>query len=115
MRKTEKELNITREEKKLRKLYENLPENQIKLVSPLIQNAAFMKATLEELQAAINANGTVEEYRNGANQNGRKITSEVQAYNAMIKNYHNVIGALKEMLPPESKTSGLAALVNAYE
>ena len=94
----------------LRKLFEKIPENQKKLVSSLIQNAAFMKATLEDLQVQINENGAIEEYQNGANQGGRKISSEVQAYNAMLKNYHGVINTLTGLLPAETVKSRLAAL-----
>lgn len=50
--------------------YADLPKNQMAIVEPLIQNAAFMKITLDDLQKSINADGCSEEYMNGANQYG---------------------------------------------
>lgn len=52
--------------------YAELPKNQMAIVEPLIQNAAFMKITLDDLQKSINADGCSEEYMNGANQYGKK-------------------------------------------
>ena len=45
---------IDQELEKMHKLYQNLPENKLRLLEPLIQNASFMKATLEDLQEIIN-------------------------------------------------------------
>ena len=43
--------------------YADLPKNQMAIVEPLIQNAAFMKITLDDLQKSINADGCSEEAR----------------------------------------------------
>ena len=50
---------IDQELAKMYKLYQNLPENKLRLLEPLIQNASFMKATLEDLQEIIDKQGRV--------------------------------------------------------
>ena len=107
-----KEQKIDKEEKKLLKLYKNLPKTKQTLVKPLIQNAAFMAVTLRELQEAINENGCVEEYQHGKNQSGKKATTEAQTYNSMIKNYTAIIDKLDKLLPPEKAKSRLQALID---
>ena len=107
-----KEQKIIKEERKLTKLYKNLPKNKQILVKGLIQNAAFMKVTMDELQEIINREGCVEEYQHGANQSGKKATTESQTYNTMIKNYSNIILNLDKMLPEERPKSRLEELAN---
>lgn len=99
-------------EKEYRRIYEyfkDLPENQLAVALPLIQNFSFMKVTLEDLQASINENGVSEEYQNGANQHGKKASSELQAYNALMKNFTTVQKQLSQLLP-EMKTEELSSL-----
>ena len=78
--------------------YADLPKNQMAIVEPLIQNAAFMKVTLEDLQAAVNAEGVTEVYQNGANQRGMKQSATLQGYNSLIKNYATVQKQLSQLL-----------------
>lgn len=103
---------IQQELEKMHRLYQDLPENKLKLLEPLIQNASFMKATLEDLQDIINEEGMTDEYKNGANQFGKKISANIQAYNSLAKNYTNVIDKLEKNLPPESKGSKLSELID---
>lgn len=107
-----KEQKIKKEEGKLSRLYKNLPKNKQILVKSLIQNAAFMKVTMDDLQEIINRKGCVEDYQHGANQSGTKATPESQTYNTMIKNYTNIILNLDKMLPEERPKSRLEELAN---
>lgn len=107
-----KEERISAELNKLNELYQDLPENKLKLMSALIQNCAFMKVTLEDLQKIINLEGAVDEYQNGANQFGKKQSANIQAYNSLIKNYTNSIDKLEKMLPAEMKKSKLDKLID---
>ena len=93
-------------------VFKDLDENKKKIVIPLIQKAAFMHVELEELQAVIEAEGCVCEYKNGENQYGTKKSPEVDVYNTMIKNYTTIIKTLAELAPvaPKKKKSGLALL-----
>ena len=105
-----KETRIKREIAKLEKDFAEIPDNKKIIVRPLIENAAFMKITLEDLQKSINENGCAEEYQNGANQKGKKASADLQAYNALVKNYNIVSDRLEKLLPQDRKSSKLKAL-----
>ena len=107
-----KDKRIKAEMKKLSQLYISLPSNKIELLTPMMQNAAFMKATLEDLQEIINAEGATDEYCNGANQFGKKPSANIQAYNTMVKNYTNIIEKLNKLLPAEVKESRLGQMID---
>ena len=78
-----------------------MPDSKKAIVFPLLQNLAFMKITLDDLQQSIN--------ENGENQYGRKAAADLQAYNSLIKNYNAVSDRLEKLLPPEKKQSRLEA------
>ncbi|APM39407.1 hypothetical protein [Clostridium kluyveri] len=94
-----KEDRIKKEINRLKKLYKDMAENTMKKVISLIENAAFMTVTLEDLQDAINKNGTISEYKNGENQYGTKKSPEVEVYNTMIKNHMGIIKQLTDLMP----------------
>lgn len=110
MPKITKETRIKQELERLAEIYRELPENKLALVIPLLENAAFMKITLEDLQESINRNGCSEEYKNGENQYGKKAAADLQAYNSLIKNYNTISDRLEKLLPPEQRESRLEAL-----
>lgn len=88
-----KELN------KLKRIFKKIPDDKKKLVEKLIENAAFMADELDKLQEYIREHGTTEDYQNGANQWGKKKSSEVEVYNTMIKNYNSTIKILVDLVP----------------
>ena len=98
-----KEEVIVAEKRKLSGIYSRLETKTKKSVSSLIDNAAFMAASLYELQRDINAAGYTEEYRNGANQTGVKRSAKVDIYIQLEKNYASVIKQLTDLLPKEDK------------
>ena len=98
-----KEKRITAELLRLDALFEGADANQKANVVPLIQNAAFMKVTLEDLQEIIIKEGVTETYQNGSNQYGVKQSATLQSYNALIKNYTSVVKTLSGLLPPDRK------------
>lgn len=79
--------------------FEQVDANQRAMAQPLLQNAAFMAITLQDLQEAINAEGVTDTYRNGATQYGTKCSASLQAYNTTVKNYAAVIKTLAQLLP----------------
>lgn len=81
--------------------FEDLSDNKKTVILPLIQNAAFMKITLEDLRELIQRDGVVDYYQNGANQSGLKQSAALQSYNALIKNYAAIIKSLCDYLPPQ--------------
>lgn len=112
MKELTKEKRINEELEILKKYFEAVDENQRTLVSSLLQNAAFMKVTLEDLQEIINAEGVTEVYQNGANQHGMKQSATLQSYNSLIKNYASVIKTLSHLLPPERKPNTFTSFLN---
>lgn len=90
-----------REKRKLAGIYKKLDEDTQKSVESLVDEAAFMAASLYELREIINEKGYTEEYQNGANQKGIKKCSEVEIYNTMLKNYLSTIKQLTDLLPKE--------------
>lgn len=99
-----KEELIKSEYERLLKLFKKLPKNRLELVKRLIENAAFMSVTLQELTEIINENGVKEKYKNGNNQYGYKDSTENKTYDKMIKNYTTIIKQLNDMLPKETDT-----------
>lgn len=90
---------IKQERAKLDGIYKDLPQDIKKTADKLIDNAAFMAITLEDLAAIVTAKGCTETYQNGANQCGVKKSAEIDVYNTMIKNYKSVIDTLLGLRP----------------
>jgi cysteinyl-tRNA synthetase len=95
----EKKEKIYIEIERLRKLFENMPESKKQTAESLILNVAFTTVTLNDLQDALNENGVISHYQNGANQWGTKKSPESDIYNAMIKNHMAMIKQLIDLLP----------------
>ena len=105
MKELSKESRIKAEIERMSVKYELIDGNQRAMIAPLLQNAAFMKVTLEDLQAKINEDGVVDTYQNGANQYGTKQSATLQSYNSLVKNYAAVIKAIAQLVPYEKKES----------
>lgn len=93
-----KEMIIKKELKKIKQIYKDLDPNRKKNAESLMSSAAFMAASMMELENIINVKGYTEEYQNGANQKGVKKCSEVEIYNNLAKNYLSYIRQLDDML-----------------
>ena len=94
---------MDRELARLVELFIPLPVNERIFIQPLLENAAFMRVTLDELQIKIRLEGATDEYQNGANQCGVKISAAIQAYNQLMKTYHTLMDKLMAKLPQEAK------------
>lgn len=95
----DKEKAIKKEKAKLKKIFANIPSSKKNLCEKLIDNAAYMAATLEELQEKINMDGVILEAKNG---NGFVITQEHPAqksYTALVAKYTTIINQLSALLP----------------
>lgn len=106
-----KEEKILKEQRRLKRIFADLEEGKKKLVTPLIEKAAFMSIELDELQETIEKDGWISEYQNGANQYGTKRSPEADTYIALSKNYAAIIKQLVELVPAQKrKKSKLEAL-----
>lgn len=88
---------------KIKEAFSQIPEKKREIFKGLFDNALFMEGELRKLRKTIKAEGVVEEYQNGANQWGKKKSSEVEVYNAMIKNYSQVMKQINDLLPAEAE------------
>lgn len=102
----EKEKKIKSEISKLKKLYKNLPQDKLKAAEGLIQEAAFMRVTLEETRYIIDNEGILETFEQGSQRFLREHPA-TKVYNTMINRYATVCKQLFDMIPdPEaSKTA----------
>lgn len=103
--KKSKEEIIYAEKLKLNKISVRYDSNTKKATASLIDEAAFMAASLYELRKIINEKGYTEEYQNGANQKGIKKASEIEIYNTMIKNYQATVKQLTDLIPKEERSA----------
>lgn len=100
--KTKEEI-IKSEKRKLREICKKMDPETKKTVASLVDEAAFMAASLYELRQIIDEKGYTEKYKNGANQEGIKKTSEVEIYNVMIKNYLTTVKQLIDAIPKKKE------------
>ena len=98
-----KEERITAERERLAALFKDLDANQQQTAAGLISSAAFLRVTLEDLEAEINAAGCTEEYVNGRDQSGVKVAASVQAYASLNTKYQSTIQKLLKIVPPAPK------------
>ena len=109
MAKTSKEKQIEYEIEKLNGIFHFLPEDKKRLCEGLIQNAAFMKVTLEELQADVVEHGAMIKCQSGNGFDTIKDNPAQKAYATMISRYSSVIDQLESYLPSNKTMSAQAA------
>lgn len=95
----QRKTKISRELKRLQKIYENIETSRKKTIEKLINDAAFMAVTLEEIRLVIQRDGVIETYQNGENQKGIKKSSAVEVYDKMVNTYSKVIKQMCDLLP----------------
>ena len=94
----EKEKQIKKEIRKLRRLFKNLPKDKMKAADGLIQEAAFMKVTLEETRYIIDHEGIIERFEQGKQKFLREHPA-TKVYNTMINRYASVCKQIFDMIP----------------
>lgn len=89
---------VKKEFNALKRLLRGCNSNKKELGLRLMDRAAFMLKTLEDLEEQIAVNGCISEYKNGENQYGTKKSPEIDVYNTMIKNYSGVIKQIGDIV-----------------
>ena len=102
---------IQREKDRLSEIFKDLEANKLKTCSALIDRAAFITVSLEDLEAQLNATGWVEPYQNGENQSGLKKAAAADVHISLTKNLNTIIKQLLDLVPPAQKASRLEALM----
>ena len=110
MAKLKKETRIQREKARLLEIFQGLDANKLTACSTLIDRAAFITVSLEDLEAELNATGWTETYTNGRNQEGVKKAAAAEAHISLTKNLNAIMKQLLDLVPPAQKASRLEAL-----
>ena len=106
---------IQAEQDRLNNIFKDLDANARATAAGLISSAAFLVVQLEDLQEEINTNGCVEEYVNGKDQHGWKVSAAVQAYGTLNGKYQSVMAKLLKLTPPAPKETRKSAEAVAAE
>lgn len=102
-----KEQRIAKEKRRLNKIFADLEPNKLNTCKALINRAAFITVSLEDLEEQLNATGWVETYQNGENQSGMKKAAAADVHISLTKNLNAIIKQLLELVPPAQKKSKL--------
>lgn len=111
MAKIKKTTRIQREKDRLTEIFAGLDANKMRVCATLIDRAAFLTVSLEDLEAELNETGWTETYTNGKNQEGIKKSAAAEAHISLTKNLTAIIKQLLDLVPPAQKASRLDALM----
>lgn len=98
MTKKAKDALIKSEIEELETITATIPADARTYADRLINQAAFMYATLQELQEILNKDGAIEKFEQGVQKMLREHPAS-KTYNTMIKNYIACIKQLSDMTP----------------
>ncbi|MEE1400920.1 MAG: hypothetical protein UF305_01330 [Oscillospiraceae bacterium] len=112
MGKATKETRIKKERERLLGILQDLEPNKLSTCQALINRAAFITVSLEDLEAELNEAGWTEIYQNGSNQIGMKKSAAADVHISLTKNLNAIMKQLLELVPPAQKESRLAAMMN---
>ena len=101
----DKHERIEKKKAELFQTFEEMPEEQLKVARDLIGQAAYLSIELEDLAEIISKEGMTEEYSNGENQSGRKISSNAKMYNSLIGKYNTIVNSLLKIVPRKKEMS----------
>ena len=109
-----REARISKEKKRLWQFYKKLSGHRKALAEKLVARASCQLVMIEDLELHIRENGYVEEYTNGANQRGKKQSSEMQVYVQLSRQYNQTLKQLDDMLPDDLATPKQADELAAF-
>lgn len=92
---------ITREERRLKRNYKDIQKDKSAVVEGLIRRAAFMRATLEDMELDLDVGGFVELFQQGEQEPYERERPVARQYQQMNKNYQSIIKQLSDLLPKE--------------
>lgn len=111
-KKTDKEKRIDREIKRLNEIFKDLDENKRKTITTLIDRAAFITVSLQDLEEELKATGWTEEYQNGQYQYGVKKSAAADVHISLTKNLNTIMKQLLDLVPQKQKQSRLSEMMS---
>ena len=112
MAKPKKETRINKEKARLLDIFKDMEPNKLSTCRALIDRAAFITISLQDLEEQLNLTGWVEPYQNGENQSGLKKAAAADVHISLTKNLNAIVKQLLDLVPPAQKESRLAAMMN---
>lgn len=109
---TAKERKIRKETRRLLKVFEGLEPNKLETVEALIDRAAYITVSLQELEEQLNRDGWVEKYCNGRLQSGLKKSAAAEVHISLTKNLNAIMKQLLDLVPPAQKASRLTEMMD---
>ena len=103
---------IKREKDRLLDIFKDLDANKLKTCYALIDRAAFITISLEDLEEQLNETGWTETYTNGRNQEGVKKAAAAEAHISLTKNLAAIMKQLLDFVPPAQKASRLEEMMS---
>ena len=101
-----KEQRINAEKRRLTGIYKDVPKEHKGILDGLIKRAAFMRVTLEDMEADLDENGFVELFTQSEKTEPYERERPVaRLYNTMNKNYQSIIKQLSDLVPKQDKTA----------
>jgi len=97
---------IKMEEKRLVKLFTGIEEKKRNAINGLIQRAAFMRVSLQEMEADLNANGFTEMFAQGDHPAYMRKRPTADLYNSMNTSYQKIMKQLTDLLPKDDGRTG---------
>ena len=113
MAKPKKGTRVAKEKKRLQEIFKDLEPNKLQTCDALIDRAAFITVSLQDLETELNETGWTETYTNGKNQEGVKKAAAAEAYISLTKNLSTIMKQLLELVPPAQKSSRLEEMLNS--
>ena len=99
-KKVDKDTLVNREINRLTNLFKDIDANKRLTAKGLIEEASFMKATLQELKEMIDKDGPIDEMPQGEYSILREHPA-LKSYNTMVQRYTNIINQLTNLHPKE--------------
>lgn len=99
-KKVNKDTLVNREINRLTNLFKDIDANKRLTAKGLIEEASFMKATLQELKEMIDKDGPIDEMPQGEYSILREHPA-LKSYNTMVQRYTNIINQLTNLHPKE--------------
>lgn len=92
---------IKLEERRLTKAFAEIDEKRKSTTSGLIQRAAFMRVSLEDLEKDLKENGFTELFSQGDQEPYQRERPAAKIYNNLNGGYQKIIKQLTDLLPKE--------------
>ena len=99
-KKVDKNTLVNREINRLTNLFKDIDANKRLTAKGLIEEASFMKATLQELKEMIDEQGPIDDMPQGEYSILREHPA-LKSYNTMVQRYTNIINQLTSLHPKE--------------